>query len=488
MRALASSLGAWRSIEKQEGIKHVHGLTFPLAVVEAIGRPHGLELVADEQTSEQVDAFDAVFVSVMDTRNLVDVGDHFRRWKLPVRAAARSGRPLVWAGGQGLFNPRPFGAVADLIVVGDAEPSLPQLLDLWGTHGNGATFLRAAAAVPGVWVPSVHDADQQIDRGVAEDISVTLTNHIDVSANATRRVEIARGCKFNCSFCGLGNRQPLRENPGEAIIAEIKKSPKVINLQAGDAESHTDIVAIRQALKAHGGHDTGWTGRTDTVHTDDEIDANKRFAFGVEGMTWFTRRIAGKGHLTDDRLVSDTVRTLDAIQGDWKGRIAWHLIAGFPGEQSDDVFDLLDVLHRINDEIRKPRNLSLHWQPFSPTSGTPLQWFATGGGARRLAGMIEDGFNGRRLGVIHRTGRTNDMARLCTVLGRADERAVDVFELQRPSVDDAMAATGATWQTLDPNEPLPWDFAVTPEQRSTWRKRFGWAQAQLENKTRSHHP
>ena len=48
MRALASSFSAWRLLEQQEGTKVPHGLVYSLAVVESIGRPHGLELVAEE--------------------------------------------------------------------------------------------------------------------------------------------------------------------------------------------------------------------------------------------------------------------------------------------------------------------------------------------------------------------------------------------------------------------------------------------------------
>jgi len=461
MRAIASSLGAWRSIERQEGVRHQHGLTFPLEIVHAIGRPHGLEMVAEEQTSEPVTAFDAVMIGVLDSRNLVDTATYFDRWRLPLSRHDRTSGPLVWAGGSGLYNPLPFADIADLIVLGDAEPSLPTLLNLWADHGNTDDFLDAAAAVPGVFVPSRHDPETDfLERGCATDITVTLNNHISVNLNGLRRIEIARGCKFSCRFCSLGWHAPLRENTAEAVAVEIRRSPGIVHLQAGDAESHSGIAHIRAALKEHGGFDTGWTGRLDTTQTSDEIiDANKRYAFGVEGLTWEARRFIGKGHLTDDRLVDDTVAFLSRLDDDTaKGRAAWHMIAGLPGEQPDDVFAFVDVLHRIDNQLRNTRNLSIHWQPFQPLPGTPMQWFGCGGGARRLMSLVESGTKSlRRLKIRQHAGRTDRMARLCTVLARSDHRAIAALST-RADADRAAAICGIDWRSLDPDVPLPWRF------------------------------
>ena len=312
MRAFASSLFAWRSIEKQEGIKVPHGLVFPLAVVEAIGAPHGLAFAAEETTPDGPSGFDAIFISVLDSRCMVEAAKHFRAWGVPFRRSDRQpfGRyPLVWCGGQGLHNPLPMAPVFDLCVIGDGEDPLPSLLALWERHGNTRGFLAAAATVPGVFVPSHHDPREvTIEQSVSSDVGITLRNAIDVSHNKTRRIEIARGCRYKCTFCSLGWRTPVRENSAEQIITEIKRSPKLVHLQAGDAESHSGIDEIRTALRAHGGHDQGWTGRLDSLfeNPDQTIPGQKRYAFGIEGMSYRLRAAVGKGYLTDERLVDDT--------------------------------------------------------------------------------------------------------------------------------------------------------------------------------------
>jgi radical SAM superfamily enzyme YgiQ (UPF0313 family) len=482
MKVVASSFGAWRSIEQNEGVKVPHGLVFSLAVLEALGKPHGLEMVAEEHAAG-VNGFDAVFISVIDSRCMTEAAKHFRDWRVPFRRADRRpvGKyPLVWAGGQGLHNPRPMAPALDLCVIGDAEDPLPALLALWHRHGNSAGFLAAAATVPGVFVPDHHDpSETTIVQSVAQDISVTMRHEIDVSHNKTRRLEIARGCQFKCAFCSLGWRTPLRENSAEQIITEIQRSSKLVHLQAGDAESHSGIVTIRAALQQHGGYDQGWTGRYDTLleNPDQSIPGQKRYAFGVEGVSHRLRAAVGKGYLTDERLIDDTCRFFDNLEGDTKGRAAWHVIAGLPTERVSETLDLGRVIAEIDRRRsgKTSRNLSIHWQPFQPLPGTPMQWCAGGTGARKLSARLKP-FEGLPWCRVRQVGgRTDEMALVCSVLARADERGADLLEAmeeRRVSADEAARIAGVGYGALDPDAPLPWDFVQQHFDRATLRRAY----------------
>lgn len=483
MRAFASSFAAWRAIERTEGIKIPHGLVFPLAVVEAIGAPHGLVMTAEEHEEHGPSGYDAIFISVLDSRCMADAAKHFAAWRIPFRRRDRrpiGAYPLVWAGGQGLHNPLPMAPVFDLCVIGDAEDPLPVLLELWERHGNSTGFLAAAATVPGVFVPDHHNPREvEVVQSVANDISVTLRNVIDVSHNRTRRLEIARGCRYKCTFCSLGWRTPVRENSAEQIIAEIKRSPKTVHLQAGDAESHSGIDEIRRALRAHGGYDQGWTGRLDSLfeNPDQTIPGQKRYAFGVEGVSYRLRAAVGKGYLTDERLAADTVRFFGTIEGDSKGRAAWHVIAGLPTERVSEVMDLGRVITEI-DRRRSgtiARNLTIHWQPFQPLPGTPMQWCAAGGSARKLLSRLKPFETLHWCRLRQYGGRTNDMCRITTVLARADERGADLLETlaaRRVSPDEASEIAGVGYGALDPDAPLPWDFIRQHYPRATLRRAY----------------
>lgn len=483
MKAFASSFHAWRSIERQEGIKVPHGLVFPLSVVEALGRPHGLMLTAEEHATQPASSFDAIMVSVLDSRCMLEAARSFQEWGVPFRRRDRKpvgSWPLVWVGGQGVHNPRPLGDVGDLFVIGDAEDPLPELLRLWDRHGNTPGFLSAASAVPGVWVPEHHNpTEHTVVQSIASDVSVTMREDISVSHDGTRRLEIARGCRYKCTFCSLGWRTPVRENSAEQIITEIRRSPKRVHLQAGDAESHSGINEIRTALRQHGGHDQGWTGRLDTLfeNPDQTIPGQKRYAFGVEGVSYRLRRAVGKGYLTDERLIEDTCRFFETLEGDTKGRAAWHVISGLPTERPGDVRDLCRVVETINTRRRgkTARNLAIHWQPFQPLPGTPMQWCAAGTGARKQASRMKpfEGMAWCRLRQVG--GRTNDAALLCAILARADERGADLLEAvagRRVSPDEAAVIAGVGHGQLDPDAPLPWDFIQQHYDKATLRKAY----------------
>lgn len=482
MRAFASSFHAWKELERNEGTQVPHGLVFPLAIVEAIGRPHGLTLAAEEHTPAGPTGFDAIFVTVLDSRCMVPAARHFASWGVPFRRRERVpvGRwPLVWAGGQGLHNPMPFADVADLIVIGDGEDPIPTLLALWERHGNTAGFLVAASTVPGVFVPAHHDSREAIIvQAVSRDVGITLREEIGVSHNGQRRVEIARGCQYKCTFCSLGWRTPVRENPAGEIIATIRRSSKLVHLQAGDAESHSGIAEIREALREHGGRDNGWTGRLDTLldNPDVEIGGAKKYAFGVEGVSHRLRAAVGKGYLTDDRLVGDTLRFFSRVESGHVGRGAWHVIAGLPTEGKADALELLRVLGRLDAEHPRRlghRNLTLHWQPFQPLPGTPMQWCGAGGGARRLAGLVKGAESQQWVRVRQLVGRTDDMARICTILARSDARGAALLEelaVRKVAVQEAAEIAGVGDGSLDPDAPLPWDFIATSYPRATLRR------------------
>lgn len=482
MKAIGSSFSAWKSIEKQEGVRKPHGLVFSLAVIAEIGKPHGLEIVAEEETELPAADFDAIMISVLDSRCMIGAVQHFRRWGVPFRRKDRAAGkwPLVWCGGQGVHNPRPLGDVCDLFVIGDAEDPLPELLGLWEKRGNGAWFLDAASMVPGVWVPSRHDPREcRIAQSVARDIGASVRSQISVSYNRNRRIEIARGCRSKCAYCSLGWRAPYRENGADGIIESLGSGHKQVHFQAGDAESHSEIAKIRDAAEAIGCIDQGWTGRVDSLMTnpDQTIPSTKRYAFGVEAMTYRVRRAVGKGYLTDDRLVDDTCDFFSMIEGDNKGRGAWHMIAGLPGERRYDTLSFASVIKKIDSKRRgrTPRNLSIHWQPFQPQPGTPMQWFPSGVGAQKLASSMRcaEGLPWCRVRNI--AGRTDSMALICSVLARSDERGAKLLEaLDAGPVSPAQAAeiAGVGFGPLSPDAELPWDFVDHFFARSALEKAY----------------
>lgn len=138
---------------------------------------------------------------------------------------------------------------------------------------------------------------------------------------------------------------------------------------------------------------------------------------------------------------------------------------------------MIRVVEEIDARMRgrTPRNLSMHWQPFSPLPGTPMQWCAVGGGARKLASFLAPLSRLDWCRVRHAHGRTDTLARLCALLARSDERGARLMESYadgRVNLEDAEEMTGSTLGELDPDAPLPWDFIETHMQKASIRKAY----------------
>lgn len=144
---------------------------------------------------------------------------------------------------------------------------------------------------------------------------------------------------------------------------------------------------------------------------------------------------------------------------------------------SQMVHALAKVIDGINARMRgkTARNLALHWQPFQPLPGTPMQWCAGGTGARGKIARLRfvekhDWVRVRQLG-----GRSDSMALVCTVLARSDERGAGLLEQMAERIvtpDEAAALAGTTYGPLDPDVPLPWNFIRAAHEPSVLRKAY----------------
>ncbi len=169
---------------------------------------------------------------------------------LPLRSADRKDlAPLVVAGGPCACNPEPIADFIDLFFLGEGEEVDLQVIDLYKEYkskggNNKAEFLRLAAKIEGVYVPSLYDVsyDEQgaivsvtPKDGAPKKVSKRIVEELDTAHYPTnfpvpyteivhdRAVqEIFRGCIRGCRFCQAGFiYRPVRE-----------KSPDVINAQA----------------------------------------------------------------------------------------------------------------------------------------------------------------------------------------------------------------------------------------------------------------
>ena len=150
---------------------------------------------------------------------------------IPLRSAQRDSlTPLVIAGGTAMYNAEPIADFIDLVSLGEGEDITVELVELhrrarregW----SKAEFLRAAARLDGIYVPSLYEITYNDDGTVQ-----AITPHDGAPAVVTKRIvhdmdkayfpvntivpsteivqdrvmlELFRGCIRGCRFCQAG--------------------------------------------------------------------------------------------------------------------------------------------------------------------------------------------------------------------------------------------------------------------------------------------
>ena len=220
----------------------------PWTDFEALMREHQIPLYALESL-DPVREFDFVGFTLQYELAYTNILNMLDLAGIPLYAKDRGEAlaPMVIAGGPCVCNPEPLADFFDLFVLGEGEEVELELMDLYlAMKKSGATrqeFLRAAAQIPGIYVPSLYKVsyhpDGTIDavtpeEGIPATIQKRVVDDLDKVFYPRQFVvpfmevvhdrvveEVLRGCIRGCRFCQAGFLyRPFRE-----------KSPETINRQ-----------------------------------------------------------------------------------------------------------------------------------------------------------------------------------------------------------------------------------------------------------------
>ncbi|MCL2086532.1 MAG: TIGR03960 family B12-binding radical SAM protein [Oscillospiraceae bacterium] len=158
--------------------------------------------------------------------------------------------PIVIGGGPCACNPEPMAAFFDLFVIGEGEEVTLELLKLYekfkARNAEKEEFLRAAANIKGVYVPSLYDVKYNDDKSVKEIVPIDsapmpitkrIVEDLDKAYFPTNFVvpfcdivhdravvEVLRGCFRGCRFCQAGFiYRPYREKTKETIVSQLSR-------------------------------------------------------------------------------------------------------------------------------------------------------------------------------------------------------------------------------------------------------------------------
>ena len=183
------------------------------------------------ESGDPITNFDIVAFSVGYEMAFTAILNMLDLAKIPLRSAQRDGlTPLVIAGGTAMYNAEPIADFIDLVSLGEGEDITVELVELhrkarregW----SKAEFLRAAAQLDGIYVPSLYDISYHDDGTVS-----AITPRDGAPAVVTKRIvhdmnkayfpvntivpsteivqdrvmlELFRGCIRGCRFCQAG--------------------------------------------------------------------------------------------------------------------------------------------------------------------------------------------------------------------------------------------------------------------------------------------
>lgn len=339
---------------------------------------------------------------------------------LNVLAAERDDSdPVVIAGGPCVCNPEPLCDFIDLFVIGEGEEVNLELMDMYeqmkksGSYDK-KTFLRRAAGIKGIYVPSLYNVsyldDGRIDKvepaceGVPEKVTKRIIPDLDkvfypekfvvpfseiVHDRAV--VEVLRGCIRGCRFCQAGFiYRPFREKSAGTVVKEARSlcestGYEELSLASLSTSDHSDIEELLTEM-------TDYTEgekinlalpsmRIDRFSKTlmEQLSKVRRsgLTFAPEAGTQRLRDVINK-NITEDEIFS-TCKT--AFEGGYAG-VKLYFMMGLPTETDEDILGISDLAVRIADLYyqmpNRPRgqklSISISCATFVPKPFTPFQF------------------------------------------------------------------------------------------------------------------
>ena len=390
---------------------------------------------------------------------------------IPLHAADRTGlTPLVIAGGTAMYNAEPLADFIDLVSLGEGEDVTVELIELHRRARREGwskpDFLRAAAQLPGIYVPSLYDVTYHEDGTVA-----SITPQDGAPAVVTKRIvhdmdksyfpvktivpsteivqdrvtlELFRGCIRGCRFCQAGYvYRPVR-NRSEKLLVEYAKEAiedsgyeemTLSSLSTSDFRPLVELCDDLEEFCAQRHVNLSLPSlRADnfSMALMERLQKGRKtgLTFAPEAGTQRLRDAINK-NLTEEDLLESCRR---AFAGGYSA-VKLYFMLGLPTETDEDVLGIADIAAHVmhawrESAVNKSRGVritvSTSW--FVPKPHTAFQWEAQipVEEYQRRVGLLRDAL--KRDKSITYNWHDPQTSYLEAIFSRGDRRLADVLE------------------------------------------------------------
>lgn len=344
-------------------------------------------------SQQPIGNFDIVGISMYMPFQIFGLPHYLAMNGLHPLAKERKKLPLVVAGGQLFAYFHLLWDFVDVICIGEGEKFIEELINVVRKYKKRPKnkILSEIAKIQGALIPAFYQKNDTMSPITSdapypviktylkpEDFArYSIHNENKLIAKRSKLVvELARGCRYQCSFCLLARQMyPYREKNLQDVLTVVNRGRKKIPIYpfAPDEGSVSWRNELAKYVVQKGRSIFKYNFRLNTFNEEDASFIRKIVSFGLDGISPRILRVVSKC-VTFDQL-------FEAAKVVFEQNIAvlkLNLVISFPFEDEQDwlhfrlwLNDLVDLRDSIQKTTRTT-TIELHPTPFTPLHWTPM--------------------------------------------------------------------------------------------------------------------
>ncbi|MEM6960449.1 MAG: radical SAM protein [Myxococcota bacterium] len=293
---------------------------------------------------------------------------------VPALRSERTDRhPFILAGGPLTFsNPLPLAPFVDAVLMGEADQTIHEALDILFDSGGYEEALRSLADhIDSCFVPSLH-GDRMPPIGRADDSTLPAYSCIrtpNTELSNMFLIEPERGCHRGCSYCVMrrSTNGGMRTVTPERIFELIPESARKVGLVGAAVTDHPKIIDIVASLAEENRRVSLSSLRADRL-SDPLVAALKKA--GNRSLTTASDGASQRLRTMIQRRAreNELTRAAELVRAHGLEKLKIYMMVGLPTETTEDIDELIDFGRKLSRIVP----IAMGIAPFVAKRNTPL--------------------------------------------------------------------------------------------------------------------